>query len=166
MSDGSKKVSLDPLSRASYLLAVVNPEQRLRGVAEALEEQDRLRKALDNSEKARQQGWNEANALRALLAKSVRVEEADFDGEMGCRFILGKDHVVAEWRGDGIASDTVFSEHPALEYGVTTTPLIRCMRMALDMAHWPVLCAMVAGPGDGQMKEIAWWLHGEEDDDE
>jgi len=130
------------------------------------QEVDRLNDALDNSEKARQQGWNEANVLRGMLEKSVRVEEADFDGERGCRFILGKDHVVAEWRGDGIASDTVFSEHPALEYGVTTTPQIRCMRMALDMAHWPVLCAMVAGPGDGQMKEIYWWLDGEEGDDE
>lgn len=127
---------------------------------------DRLEKELENSEKSRQQGWDEANALRALLAKSIRVEEVDFDGERGCRFILGKDHVVAEWRGDGIASDTVFSEHPALEYGVTTTPQIRCIRMALEMAHWPVICAMVAGPGDAQMKEISWWLDGEEDGDE
>lgn len=118
---------------------------------------DQLKKDLDNSEKARQQGWNEANALRALLAKSIRVEEAEFDGDRGCRFILDKDHVVAEWRGDGIASDTVFSEHPSLEYGVTTTPQIRCIRMALEMAHWPVLCAMMAGPGDGKMKEIFWW---------
>jgi hypothetical protein len=95
----------------------------------------------------------EVERLSDLLSKSVRVEEAEFVGERGCRFILGEDHVVAEWRGDGIASDTVFSERPALEYGVTTTPYIRCMRMAFEMAHWEILCAMVSGPGDGYLRE-------------
>lgn len=85
------------------------------------------------------------------LARSVRVEDADFDGERGCRFVVGDDHVVAEWRGDGIAADTVFGEEPRLAYGVTTTPNQRCIRMAFEMAHWPILCAMLVGHGDGVM---------------
>ena len=132
VSSGSDKISLDPTTRAAFLLAAVDLETRLKSVSGALEEQDRLRN---------------------LLKRSIRVESVDFDGEKGCRFILGEDHVVAEWRGDGIASDTVFLEKPSLEYGVTTTSHIRCMRMAFEMAHWEILCAMVSGPGDGFLEE-------------
>jgi len=113
-----------------------------------------LEKSLENAERARQQGWNESNELRSLLSRSVRVEDADFDGESGCRFILGKDHVVAEWRGDGIATDTIFTEEPKLIYFKTTTPHIRCLRMVLEIVHWPIICAMVAGPGDGELKTV------------
>ena len=89
------------------------------------------------------------------LEESVRVEKVDFDGERGCRFIVGEDHVVAEWRGDGVAVDTVFVEKPALTYFKTTSPLDRCIRMVLDMVHWEVACAMLAGPGDGKLEEFA-----------
>lgn len=90
-----------------------------------------------------------------LHDKSVRVEKADFDGESGCRFIVGSGHVVAEWRGDGIAGDTVFVEEPALTYFKTTTPYDRCVRMALEMVHWEVASAMLAGPGDGKLVGLA-----------
>jgi hypothetical protein len=140
------KISLGPVERAAYLLADKNPESRLRSIAGALEIQDRLRE---------------------LLSKSVRVEVGTPEG--GCRFVVGEDHVVAEWRGDGIAADTVFVEEPALVYGCTTTPVDRCVRMAMRMVHWEVVCAMLAGPGDGKL--VAWaekYPHGdsEGDDDE
>jgi hypothetical protein len=89
--------------------------------------------------------------LRELLDRSVRIEPADFDGEAGCRFIVGEDHVVAEWRGDGIASDRVFAETPELEYLVTTTPHDRCCRMVLELVHWEVVAALLRGPGDGKL---------------
>jgi len=101
--------------------------------------------------------------LKDLLSRSVRVEDVDFDGERGCRFILGEDHVVTEWRGDGVSIDRVFLEKTALSYGVTTTPHIRCMRMVLEMAHWEVLCAMVAGPGDGNLKEAEFIDYGRQE---
>lgn len=87
--------------------------------------------------------------------RAVRVEMVEFDdGERGCRFIVGKDHVVAEWRGDGIAGDTVFVEDTALTYFETTTLLDRCVRMVLEMCHWEVVSAMLVGPGDGEL--VAW----------
>lgn len=109
---------------------------------------------------------DELRRVRNLLSKSVRVEMAEFpDGERGCRFIVGEDHVVAEWRGDGISSDTVFVEEPALTYFKTTTPHDRCVRMVLEMCHWEVACAMLAGPGDGNLVE--WFKnHGEEEADD
>jgi len=67
----------------------------------------------------------------------------------------GKDHLVGEWRGDGIATDTIFAERPALEYGVTTTPHQRCVRMALELLHWPLTSALLVGPGDGVMETAA-----------
>lgn len=97
----------------------------------------------------------EIERLKKLVVRSIRIEEDEFeDGESGCRFILGEEHVVAEWRGDGIATDTVFAEDPSLEYGVTTTPLTRCFRMAFEMVHWPLLCAIVDGPGNGQLGQV------------
>jgi len=86
--------------------------------------------------------------------RTVRVERMELEeGDHGCRFIVGKDHVVAEWRGDGIHSDTVFVEKPALTYFKTTTPFDRCVRMAMEMVHWEVSSAMLAGPGDGNLVE-------------
>lgn len=91
--------------------------------------------------------------LRDLLARSVRVDVEDVAGGRVTRFVLGEDHVIAEWgHDDGVAADLVFAERPALEYGFTTTPVQRCQRMVLEMVHWPVLCAMIAGPGDGDLK--------------
>ena len=90
---------------------------------------------------------------------TLRIEKADFDGEHGCRFIVGDadgaDHVVAEWRGDGIHADTIYTEEPVLNYGHTTTPFQRCIRMALELVHWPVTSALLAGPGDGALATIA-----------
>ena len=96
----------------------------------------------------------ENERLRGLLARAVRVEAAEFDGEEGCRFILGEDHIVAEWRGDGVATDTIYVEKPKLVYFETTTPQIRCQRMVLEAAHWEVLAALVAGPGDGELQTL------------
>jgi hypothetical protein len=93
--------------------------------------------------------------LRAVLDRSVRIEPADFDGESGCRFLVGDDHVVAEWRGDGIASDHVVAETPELEYLVTTTPHDRCCRMVLELVHWEVVAAMLRGPGDGELRPMS-----------
>jgi len=108
--------------------------------------------------------------LKKLLSKSVRVQKFDLPcvpPELGCRFIVGEDHVVAEWRGDGIAADTVFVEDTALTYFKTTTPHDRCVRMVLEMVHWEVACAMLAGPGDGNLVEWAEkypnGLHGDDD---
>jgi hypothetical protein len=121
-------------------------------------------------------GWlEELKRARALLQKSVRVEMVDFPGdpmvmgdvEHGCRFIVGEDHVIAEWRGYGIASDTVFVEDTALTYFETTTPLDRCVRMVLEMCHWEVASAMLAGPGDGELVEWAErYPHGLNGDDD
>jgi hypothetical protein len=93
--------------------------------------------------------------LRAELDRSVRIEPADFDGEAGCRFLVGEDHVVAEWRGDGIASDNIFAETPELEYLVTTTPHDRCCRMVLELVHWEVVAAMLRGAGDGKLRPMS-----------
>ena len=99
--------------------------------------------------------FDEVVRLKTLLSKSVRVEMVDFpDGERGCRFIVGEDHVVAEWRGDGISADTVFVEEPALTYFKTTSPLDRCVRMTMEMVHWEIACAMLTGPGDGKL--LTW----------
>ena len=95
----------------------------------------------------------------------LRVESAMFppgelngDDERGCRFIVtdtqGADHVVAEWRGDGISTDTIFVEKPKLSYGATTTPWHRCVRMAFELAHWHLICAMLVGPSDGELKPL------------
>jgi hypothetical protein len=96
---------------------------------------------------------DELTRLRDLLSKSVRVQKnVEFEnGEIGCRFIVGENHVVAEWRGDGISSDHVFVEDTALKYCVTTTPHDRCIRMVLEMVHWEVASAMLAGAGDGKL---------------
>ncbi len=109
----------------------------------------------------------ENERLRELLARSVHVDEATFDdGEHGCRFLVGEDHVVVEWRGDGIATDTIFVEEPKLVYMQTTTPHIRCMRMVLEQAHWEVLAAMADGPGDGELKSMHERGYGVVDDED
>lgn len=91
--------------------------------------------------------------LRSLLERSVRLDQRVVDGERVFTFVVGENHSVAEWTDvDGVASDNVFCERPVLEYGVTTTPRQRCLRMVLEMVHWPVLCAMLVGPGDGEFK--------------
>jgi hypothetical protein len=90
---------------------------------------------------------HEIDRLQKLISRSVRVE---VDGD-GCRFIVGEDHVVAEWTGDGVYDDTVLVEEPALTYLRTTTPVDRCVRMVLEMIHWEVASAMLAGPGDGDL---------------
>jgi hypothetical protein len=93
--------------------------------------------------------------LRAERDRSVRIEPADFDGEAGCRFLVGENHVVAEWRGDGVASDNVFAETPQLEYLVTTTAHDRCCRMVLELVHWEVVAAMLRGPGDSKLRPMS-----------
>lgn len=111
----------------------------------------------------------EVQRLKTLLSKSVRVEMVDFPDGRGCRFIVGEDHVVAEWRSDGIAADTIFVEEPVLTYFKTTSPLDRCVRMTMEMVHWEVVCAMLAGPGDGKLVEWAEkypnGLNGDDDDE-
>jgi len=101
--------------------------------------------------------------LERAKEHSVRVEMVDFPVEIplemgevnhGCRFIVGDDHVVAEWRGGGVSPDTVYVEGPALTYFKTTTPFNRCIRMVLEMAHWEIASAMMAGPGDGKLEQI------------
>jgi len=131
--------------------AAGSTEERVAWLAE---ENSRLREQNEAIVEARVALSRDVARLTSLLERSVHVEKVEFeDGEKGCRFIIGENHVVAEWRGDGVATDTVFVEGTALEYGITTTPYIRCMRMVLEMAHWEVLCAIVAGPGDGKLKE-------------
>jgi len=79
--------------------------------------------------------------------------------DRGARFFVrtldGEDHLVAEWRGDGISTDSLWCEEPALVYGVTTTPHQRCIRMALEELHWVLTSALLVGPGDGELASLA-----------
>lgn len=116
---------------------------------------ERENKRLKKQEELEVNNEKRITELEALLERSVRLEEEVIDGERVFIFKVGAEgHNVAQWTddGDGVASDNVFCEKPALKYAVTTTPIQRCLRMVLEMVHWPVLCAMLVGPGDGEFK--------------
>lgn len=83
-----------------------------------------------------------------VYESKIRIED---HGEAGCSIFVDN-HQVASWHGDGIASDTVFIEAPALQYLVTTTAHQRCLRIVFEMVHWEVLSAILEGPGDGQLR--------------
>jgi len=94
-----------------------------------------------------------------MTIHTLRVER----DEHMIRFLVG-DHVVAEWRddGEGVNGDNVLVETPALRYFETTTATDRCARIAFALVHWEVLSALLAGPGDGKLRQICE-VYGDDD---
>jgi len=93
----------------------------------------------------------EVNRLKGLLARSIRA----IDTGDGWRLVMGDDpisEVVLDWKGDGIAADTVFHREPTLEYFVRTTAHHRCLRILVEHWSWPIACALITGlAGQGDM---------------
>ena len=90
----------------------------------------------------------EVERLRGLLERSIRAEST---GD-GWRLVMGEDVEVLVWDGDGVSTDQVRHRTPALQYMVNTTPHIRCLRLLVEGWNWPIACAMVAGPGYGELR--------------
>jgi hypothetical protein len=97
---------------------------------------------------------------RRLIAKSapphrdIWIRQVDREGVGVYQFMIGADHVVAEWREQalGVFPENVFVESPSLVPWANTTPDQRRLGQVWDMVSWELVSALIAGPGDGVLR--------------